>query len=145
MIRVEGLASLADYDGALHPAIGDLDGDGLREIVVGLGAGGAGRIHALDDSTTGFTAIAGPAELDGGFHAGWAPYDAANGSTRVSLADVDGDDLAEVAVGFGEGGEHMLRLLDDVNTGFEPSTQSSAIEALVDFGEGQLVRPALNP
>ncbi|MGH9370278.1 MAG: hypothetical protein ACRD15_01970, partial [Vicinamibacterales bacterium] len=44
--------------GAVHPAMGDVDGDGLDEVVIGLGSGANGWIAVLDDRAHGNVLLA---------------------------------------------------------------------------------------
>ena len=105
------------YDGAngsTWPTMGDVDGDGRAELVVGLGSGANGWIVILDDSSRGL------AELASG---GWVridlgAYNSRNGETRPTAGDLDGDGRAEIAVGVGQGGGSRVVLLDDERTGF---------------------------
>jgi hypothetical protein len=46
-----------DANGATHPAVGDLDGDGRAEIVAGLGAYPNGWLVVWDDLTTNNAAL----------------------------------------------------------------------------------------
>jgi hypothetical protein len=79
-------------------ALGDIDGDGYADVIGGGGPGGAPRVFALsghDLVTAGtFTPLAnfyaGPADLRGGI--------------RVAAKDLDGDGLADLVTGSGDGG-----------------------------------------
>ncbi|MBN2232275.1 MAG: fibronectin type III domain-containing protein [Deltaproteobacteria bacterium] len=93
----------ADYNaanGESRVATGDLDGDGKNEIVIGFGpaAGKAavpnGYFQVLDDDGTLIT----------WGQVGWPDYNAADGETWPSTADLDGDGIDEIIIGFGPGG-----------------------------------------
>lgn len=96
-------------DGATWPAVCDTDGDAAPEILLGGGRGSAGMLQRLD-----------PAGLTLGepISAGWEPYNSANGEARPACADLDEDGRDEILVGFGSGGGHRLRLVDDAVSGF---------------------------
>lgn len=104
-------------DGSTEVAVGDVDGDGLAEIVVGTGASGGSRLYVYDDAERGFEALADSAS---GLEFGHAASGTLSGVLEPSLGDIDGDGLPEVALGFGEGGEGRIQLLDDLLTNFAP-------------------------
>ena len=102
---VTELASFYAYDpsftGGVFVAGGDVNGDGIAEIITGTTrAGGPVRV---------FT-IGGPgrvAELTSFF----AYFPAFEGPVRVAAADVNGDGLADIITGAGPGGgPHVRRL-----------------------------------
>ena len=59
-------------NGETRPACGDLDGDGLDEIVIGLGSGARGILEIRDDALANFAHIA-------WIQVPWAAYNDANG------------------------------------------------------------------
>lgn len=96
------------------PALGDFDGDGRDELVVGFTAGGHRSIAILDDGLSDFGRHV---SLEGGnglvqvAHRGDDGNQ--NGGTYPALGDWDGDGLAEFAVGYGQGGGSWMVFLDD--------------------------------
>ena len=73
-----------------RPACGDVDGDGVDEIVIGLGSGGAGWVEVFEYGGQGLT------------HRDWVrvryqAYNGMNGETRPACGDVDGDGKVLVA------------------------------------------------
>lgn len=98
-------------NGTTHPAVGDLDGDGLAEIVVGLGAGGNGWLQVFDNARTGFAHRQ-------WLQVHWSQYNAANGTTFPAVGDVDGDGRGEVVVGLGHGSSGYVQIFDDARTAF---------------------------
>ncbi|MEK7866158.1 MAG: proprotein convertase P-domain-containing protein [Planctomycetota bacterium] len=102
-------------NGETRPALGDVDGDGRAELVVGMGTytANGGRLFVFDDGGAGFAALETLA-------VGTAAYNAANGETRPALGNVDADGATELLVGFGTYGSDGGRFvqLDDRATGW---------------------------
>jgi hypothetical protein len=88
-------------NGETWPAVGDLDGDGIGEIVLGLGAQGSGWLRAFRGATGGFTPVSTAATASGWFQVPWPAYNSANGSTYPAIGDLDGDNRAEIVIGLG--------------------------------------------
>ncbi|MEK7867521.1 MAG: SBBP repeat-containing protein [Planctomycetota bacterium] len=91
-----GWAQYNAADGQLWPACGDVDGDGLDEVLLGTGRypASGGWVSVRDD------ALAGHAPLTW-IRVPWAAYNGAVGETRPACGDIEGDGLDEVLVGLG--------------------------------------------
>jgi hypothetical protein len=110
----------ASLPGETFPACGDLDGDGKDEIVVGGGPGSGGVMQIFDDATTGYAAFPGTPQSGGHLIADWATQAGRSGETHPAVGDIDGDGLAEIVVGFGDGAFGKVQLIDDVQAGWKP-------------------------
>jgi len=90
------------FTGGVYVAAGDVDGDGLADIVTGAGPGGGPHVRAFKRNSNGSLA-----ELTGFF-----AYDPAfRGGVRVATADVDGDGRADIITGAGPGGGPHVRVI----------------------------------
>lgn len=81
-----------EFSGGVHVATGDVNGDGVEDIVTGAGAGGGPHVKVFDGVTG--------AEI-----ASFFAYDAAGRlGVHVAAADLDGNGIAEIVTGAGAGG-----------------------------------------
>lgn len=88
------------FRGGVNVAIGDLNGDGIKEIIAGAGEGGGPHVRVFRKDGT---------LINPGFFA----YDPAfRGGVNVSTGDVDGDGVDEVVTGPGPGGAPLARIYD---------------------------------
>ena len=99
-------------DGRTHPAVGDVDGDGAEEIIIGLGPGSNGWLEIFGGATP---SLAHREWL----WVPWPEYTAANGTTWPAAGDVDADGRDEVIAGLGTGGHGWFAVFDHPVTGFE--------------------------
>jgi len=98
-------------NGELHTATGDVDGDGLNEVIVGFGAGGDGWIAILDDPAHGYQWL-------GWLRVAWPSYNAAHGAVFPAVGDLDGDGRAEIIAGLGAGSQGYIQIFDDAVAGY---------------------------
>lgn len=101
--------------GETRPAIGDLNGDGTAEIVIGFGPGGNGYLEIFDYQDSAMMSL-------GLVGVGFDEYNRFNGETRPAIGDLDGDGKSEILVGFGAGGEGILESIQDASEQFSYST-----------------------
>ena len=101
--------------GETRPALCDLDGDGRKELVLGMGSypQSGGWLEVLDDAEAGY------AHLEW-LRVPWGSYNRANGETYPDCGDLDGDGRDELAIGLGNGGSGYVYLVDDATVGYVP-------------------------
>ncbi|MBN9517855.1 VCBS repeat-containing protein, partial [bacterium] len=120
-----------DFTGGAYVAVGDLDGDGVAEIVTGAGVGGAPHVKVF--------------RMDGTELASFFAYDpTVRGGVTVAVADVDGDGVAEIVTGPGPGGGPHVKVFRADGTavgGFQayaPEFRGGAFVAAGDLdGDGR--------
>jgi hypothetical protein len=81
-------------NGETRVASGDIDGDGIAEIIIGLGPGGEGRMEVFKFADLQIKHVK-------WLQTGWADYNKANGETRPASGDLDGNGTKEVIAGLG--------------------------------------------
>jgi hypothetical protein len=87
------------FNGGMYVAIGDLDGDGVGEIITGTGRGGGPLVRVFDGT--------------GSLLTGFFAYDPAfRGGVRVGAGDVNGDGNEDILTGAGPGGGPHVRALN---------------------------------
>ncbi len=106
-----GFSTYNSANGEVHPACGDVDADGVDEIVVGLGRGGAGLVQVRDDLMHALTSLA------SAYYPSSA-YDRANGTTWPACGNLLGGRGAEIVVGPGKGGSGQAYIYGDAAAGY---------------------------
>ncbi|MAF13880.1 MAG: hypothetical protein CMI53_03235 [Parcubacteria group bacterium] len=87
------------FSGPINVAVGDVNGDGLDEIITGAGLGGGPHIRIFN--------------IEGQVLSQFFVYDKSfRGGIPVSVGDVDGDGVDEIITGIGKGGLPQVRIFD---------------------------------
>jgi hypothetical protein len=95
------LAYEEEYRGGVNIAVGDVNGDKKADIITGTGEGGAPRVMVWDHYT------------NGGFIQNFFAYEEDfRGGVSVLATDLDGDGIAEVVTGPGNGGAPLIHVYD---------------------------------
>src|SRR5207249_4597745 len=99
--------SFMAYDAALRSgvtvALGDMNGDGIPDIITAPGAGGGPHIRVFDGGT-------------GANIANFFAYDPAfRGGVSVAAADLTGDGVDEIITGAGPGGGPHVKVFDGLS------------------------------
>ena len=88
------------FFGGVSVASGDLNGDGIADLVVGAGPGGGPRIAVFNG-------------LDGSYLYDFFGYESEfRGGVNVAVADLNNDGIADIILGTGPGGGPRIRVLD---------------------------------
>jgi hypothetical protein len=93
----------------VNVAAGDVDGDGISDIVTGAGAGGGPHVRVFNGTNL--------AEI----HSFFAFEPAFTGGVNVAVGDMSGDGRADIFVGAGSGGGPHVKVFDGANLSLRQS------------------------
>jgi hypothetical protein len=132
------------FTGGVRVALGDVNGDGVSDIIAGAGPGGGPHVRVFDGRTG--AQIPGPL---GSFFA-FAP--AFGGGVNVAAGDIDGDGYEDVIVAAGAGGGPHVRVFSGLNGAellgffaYDPAFTGGVRVAAADFnldGRSEIITAA---
>ncbi|MEW6282744.1 MAG: FG-GAP-like repeat-containing protein, partial [Candidatus Eremiobacterota bacterium] len=126
------LAYAPSFTGGVYVATGDVNGDGVLDILTGPDSGGPPNVRVFG--------------LNGSLISSFMAYDGAfTGGVRVATGDVNGDGVAEIITAPGPGAENRVRLFDavgGVQAVLDPIQQYQALNV---YDEGFIVSSAPGP
>jgi hypothetical protein len=113
------------WTGSISVGLGDIDGDGIPDVVVGAGPGGAPRVIAYSIRTTHEIAD---------FFAYSSDF---RGGVNVAVGDFDGDGKADIITGAGMGGAPHVKVFSGASiAGGSPVATTSFFAYSSDFRNG---------
>ena len=101
------LAYEASFTGGVQATTADVNGDGMPDLIVGAGIGGAPRVRVFDGATR--------AQMSGPLGDFFAYEDSFRGGVQVAVGDVNGDGVPDLILGSGVGGGPRVRVLSGVD------------------------------
>ncbi|MBY0514738.1 MAG: cadherin-like domain-containing protein, partial [Gemmataceae bacterium] len=100
------------FPGGVKVAVGDVNGDGTADVIVGAGLGGAPHVKVIDGTKLG-TLLPDGSIPDTALLASFFAFDSTvRGGVFVAAGDVNGDGKADVIVSPGVGGGPHVKVID---------------------------------
>ena len=100
-----------NFRGGVNVAVGDVNGDGVPDIVVTPGPGGGPHVKIVDGTKLGLVDATGAIREDAVLANFFAYSPGFSGGVTVVAADVDGDGRADIITGTGPGGGAHVKVI----------------------------------
>jgi autotransporter-associated beta strand protein len=114
-----------NFRGGARTAVGDINGDGIGDLVVAAGFGGGPRIAAFNGKTV---AVNSPQKLFGDF---FAFEQSLRNGAYIAVGDVNGDGKADIFAGGGPGGGPRITAFSGASL-----MQNGSLNPIVNFFAG---------
>ena len=108
----EFFAFAPSFTGGVFVAVGDVNGDGVPDIIVGAGAGGGPEVKVIDGTKLNQVNAQGEIENTALLADFFAYAPTFTGGVSVAAADFNGDGKADVVTGAGPGGGPEVKVID---------------------------------
>ena len=118
--KLSFFAYVSTFSGGVNIAVGDVDGDGIADIITGAGAGGGPHVKVFDGRT-------GAEKLS--FFAYVSTF---TGGVTVGSGDINNDFIDEIITGAGSGGGPHVKIFD----GLTATELSSFYAFAANFSQG---------
>src|SRR5207302_5817343 len=100
------------FAGGVRVAVGDVNGDGQKDIIVAAGLGGGPHVKVIDGTKIDQVQADGQI-ADSALLASFYAYDPSFlGGVYVAASDLNGDGKADVITGAGQGGGPRVKVID---------------------------------
>jgi hypothetical protein len=120
------LAFESTFTGGVQVATGDVNGDGVDDVILGTGIGGAPRVRVVDGAGLMSGAVNTISDT--------FPYESTfRGGVQVATGDVNGDGFMDVIAGAGVGGGPRIHIIDGASLISSSSTSDTGGTTLADF------------
>jgi hypothetical protein len=106
------LAYDPSFTGGVHVAIGDLNSDGVDDIITGPGSGGGPHVKVVDGTKLGELAPNGMIADSALLYTFQAYDESFRGGVYVAAGDINGDGRTDVVTGAGDGGGPAITIFD---------------------------------
>jgi streptogramin lyase len=125
------------FTGGVNVAVGDVNHDGLADVVTGAGPGGAPHVEVVDAAKLGMVQANGEISSAALLASFFAYSPAFMGGVHMGSADANGDGFADVVAGAGPGGGPAVEVVDGTKLGLvQANGQIAAASLLQSFFAG---------